>query len=208
MNKAVRNYENLNKAIFMGEGEFDIPTLHAEAYQEECQWIGFNYATSCPKEIRSQTGIHFFLDDYQFQRVWNMPDYYLPLLKQFKYVMTPDFSIFCDFPRIIQIYNHYRKHWVGAYLQRKGIKVIPTISWSDQASFAWCFDGEPTQGTVSISSVGTQINKQSRENFIIGYREMLQRLNPATILFYGKVPDQCEGNIIQIGAFQEKFRGG
>lgn len=198
-----RNFENLNKRYFRGAGKYNIPVIDPEPY-EGCDFIGFNYASSC-KRNRENTGIHFYLDDYQFQRVWNMIDYYLPMLSDFKYVLTPDFSLYADFPLPMQIYNHYRKHWVGAYLQEKGIKVIPTIAWSDESSFEWCFDGEPAQGAVSVSAIGTQMNRITKKNFLDGYNEMLRRLEPETILFYGKVPDGCTGNIICIPAYQDKF---
>ncbi len=200
-----RNYENLTKCCFPGVGRYGIPPLQPEKF-EECPFIGFNFASSCPKAGRAGTGIHFFLDDYQFQRVWNMPDYYLPLLKQFQYVMTPDFSTYADFPMALQIYNHYRKHWVGAWLQLHKVKVIPTISWSDESSFEWCFDGEPTHGTVAVSAVGTQMSKRSKELFFLGYREMIKRLEPEQIVFYGDIPSECTGNIIKIVSFQEHFK--
>lgn len=205
MIKNQRNYENLTKCAFPGEGKYGIPRIQPESF-EECRMIGFNYAATCEKAQRAERGIHFFLDDYQFQRIWGMPDYYLPLLKQFKYVLTPDFSTYTDFPLALQIYNHYRKHWVGAYLQLHGIKVIPTISWSDEASYEWCFDGEPVESTVAVSSVGTNGNAKSRELFLQGYEKMLVRLRPAQIIFYGNVPEGCRGNILKITAFQEKFR--
>lgn len=205
MIKNQRNYENLTKCRFAGVGKYEIPQIQPEQF-EECEFIGFNFATSCEKAERRMTGIHFFVDDYQFQRVWGMPDYYLPLLKQFKCVMTPDFSTYADFPLALQIYNHYRKHWVGAYLQLHGIKIIPTISWSDEASYEWCFDGEPVNSVVAISSVGTGINPRSSELFMQGYQEMIKRLQPTQIIFYGHVPKACQGNIVKITAFQEKFR--
>lgn len=206
MKKNTRNYENLNHQIFEGEGIYEIPVLKPEQFDGCCSFIGFNKAASCAKETRADTGIHFYLDDYQFQRLWAMPNYYLPLLKQFKYVLSPDFSTYMDFPRIIQVYNHYRKHWLGAYFQMHGIKVIPTISWSDEESYDWCFDGEPMQGTVSVSSVGTQMSGQCKELFLAGYQEMVRRLQPEVILFYGNVPEECTGNIVKISAFQEKWR--
>ena len=57
-----------------------------------------------------------------------------------------------------------------------GINVIPTICWSDQKSFEWCFDGEPTQSVVAVSSVGTQNNKEKKQCFLDGYHEMVERL--------------------------------
>lgn len=205
MKKNTRNYENLNHHIFEGEGKYDIPILSPESY-EQCEFIGFNAASSCAKEKRPDTGIHFYLDDYQFERLWKMPNYYLPMLKQFKYVLSPDFSIYVDFPKIIQIYNHYRKHWLGAYLQLHGVRVIPTISWSNEKSFEWCFDGEPTQGAVSVSAVGTQMNKRSKELFINGYQEMVRCLEPEVIIFYGDVPEECTGNIMRIRSFSDRWR--
>lgn len=139
-------------------------------------------------------------------RLWSDPDTYIELLRKFKCVCTPDFSTYADFPKAIQIYNHYRKHWLGAYWQMFGIDVIPTISWSDESSFEWCFDGEPIGGTVAVSSVGTQMNENSRRLFMAGYNEMMKRLNPSAIVFYGSVPEGCTGNIINITSFQEDLK--
>lgn len=147
MYRTERNYENLNKGIFPGAGRFDIPILRPELTTAE-NWISFNYAKGC--EDPSEHGVHFFVDDYQFNRIWAHPDNYLGMMARFDTVCTPDFSTYTDFPRIIQIYNHYRKHWLGAYWQAHGIKVIPTISWSTPDSFAWCFDGEPIGGAVAV----------------------------------------------------------
>ena len=112
--------------------------------------------------------------------------------------MSPDYSLYMDFPVALQIYNHYRKHYIGAYCQLNGITVIPTIAWSDQQSFAWCFDGEPRESVVSVSSVGCMKNAESKRVFITGYKEMISRLQPSKIIFYGDIPDECTGNIIHV----------
>lgn len=198
-----RNYENLNRMIFDGTGIYGIPRLEPTAITAD-SYIGFNYAKGF--KYPANSGVHFFIDDYQFTRLWSHPEAYLDLLKQFKCVFTPDFSTYTDFPKAIQIYNHYRKHWLGAYWQMNGIPVIPTISWSDEDSFSWCFDGEPVGGIVAVSSVGTQLNSESRELFRAGYDEMMKRLEPSAVLFYGKVPEGCPGRIIPIISFQENMR--
>lgn len=198
-----RNYENLERRMFDGVGEYDIPKLEPTTFKENCDFMGFNYAAST--KDRGNKGVHFFIDDYQFNRLWTNIDRYVDMLSQFRYVMTPDFSTYTDFPKAIQIYNHYRKHWVGAYLQEAGIEVIPTISWSTPDSFEWCFDGEPTQSAVAVSSVGATNSRAKKELFLAGYNAMMERLHPDTILFYGKVPEECQGNIVNIPAFQERF---
>lgn len=202
--KSRRNYENLERRIFDGVGEYGIPQLEPTCFEGGCDFIGFNFASST--KDRESKGVHFFIDDYQFNRLWTNIDRYVDMLSQFRYVMTPDFSTYTDFPKAIQIYNHYRKHWIGAYLQEAGIEVIPTISWSTPDSFEWCFDGEPTQSAVAVSSVGATNSKAKKELFLSGYAAMMERLQPETILFYGKVPQECQGNIVKIPAFHERFR--
>lgn len=205
MYKTQRNYENLQRAMFPGVGEYGIPALEPVRECEVENWIGFNYAKGC--EEPEQRGVHFFVDDYQFQRVWTNPDAYLPMLRRFQAVCTPDFSLYTDFPKAVQIYNHWRKHWLGAYLQQNGVKVIPTVGWSDESSFAWCFDGEPVGSTVAVSSVGTQANPESRRLFLEGWREMLHRLRPAAVIFYGRVPEGCDDvELIRVTAFQDVMR--
>ena len=83
--------------------------------------------------------------------------------------------------------------------------VIPTISWSTPDSFEWCFDGEPVGGVVSVSSVGAANSREKKKLFLAGYNEMLIRLQPETVLFYGNVLEECQGNIVQIPPFYKRF---
>lgn len=199
MYRQQRNYENVNRAIYRGVPPYGIPQLKAVQCKVD-NWIGFNYMRTCEEpEIH---GIHFFVDDYQFNRVWAQPDTYTERLKQFQAVCAPDFSTYTDFPKALQIYNHYRKHWLGKYWQTQGVMVIPTISWSDYDSYEWCFDGEPLHSMVAVSSVGTQANNKSKEYFLSGYKEMMRRLKPTAVIMYGTVPEECTGNIIPVKAFQ------
>jgi len=204
--KQSRNYENLQKRIFNGVGPYDIPALEPVTLDTIPEFIGFNYARGCDEP--EAHGVHFFVDDYQFIRLWTNPDNYLNMLGRFACVATPDFSTYTDFPKAVQVYNHYRKHWLGAYWQEHGVTVVPTISWSDESSFEWCFDGEPVGGAVAVSSVGTQMSKRTAELFRQGYSEMIKRLRPSQILFCGAVPDDLEssGEIIRITTFQDRLR--
>ena len=198
-----RNGHNLDLGQFELAGEYGIPQLQPVHLDERIQWIRFNHALK--EQTRECLGVHFFIDDYLFLRVWNDPARYALFLRSFKAVMTPDFSLFADYSRAVQIYNHWRKHQLGAYWQRFGVKAIPSISWAGRDSYAWCFDGEPEGGTVAVSSVGTMKNKDSRRLFIDGYREMLIRLQPEKIIFFGDVPDECGGNIEHHAPYYETF---
>ncbi|MCD7755750.1 MAG: DUF4417 domain-containing protein, partial [Firmicutes bacterium] len=134
------------------------------------------------------------------------PDKYIPRLSQFAAVCSPDFSTYTDMPVAMQIYNHYRKHWLAAYWQQYGLAVYPTISWSTPESYAWCFDGEPVGSIVAVSSVGTQANKETKRLFLQGYEEMMKRLDPTFVIFYGNVPEECDWNVIRVPPHYEEIR--
>lgn len=128
------------------------------------------------------------------------------MLSKFHSVCAPDFSTYTDMPVAMQIYNHYRKHWVAAYWQLHGLMVYPTVSWSTPDSYAWCFDGEPVGGIVAVSSVGTQADDESKRLFLQGYEEMMKRLSPSWVIFYGKVPQECDWNVIRVKPHGEEIR--
>ena len=188
-----RNGHNLELGLFPLDGPFGIPKLVPAHLNDRISWIPFNCVMS--DRQREAHGVHFFIDDYLFQRTWNDPWRYAHLLSGYQAVMTPDFSMFTDYPVAVQLYNHWRKHQLGAYWQRLGLTVIPSICWSDHDSYAWCFDGEPVGGTVAVSSVGTQKNPLARTLFLDGYEEMMRRLLPEKVIFFGDVPTGCTGNI-------------
>lgn len=206
MYRTTRNYENLQKAMYEGVGKYGIPQIRPEQRIAD-NWISFNYAKGC--EEPESHGVHFFVDDYQFLRLWTNPDTYIHMLSRFQAVCTPDFSTYTDFPYAVQIFNHYRKHWCAAYWQDHGITVIPTISWSDENSFEWCFDGEPVGGVVAVSSVGTQNDLRCKALFEAGFDEMVRRLQPSQIVMYGDIPEVCLEygvGVESISAFHTKWR--
>ena len=186
-----RCYQNCEKRMYEGVGKYQFPQLLP--VDIDCSGVpllGFNYAMT-EKEPQNKI-LHFFLDDYQFERVWNNPDMYINTLKKFKAVTSPDFSLYLDFPKVIQLYNNYRRQWCGAYWQDHGITVIPTVRWADEESFSWCFDGIPKNSIVCISTVGGVKEKSVREKWLAGYHKALEVLEPSHILFYGKIYDYID----------------
>ena len=201
--------ENIKRWNFFSKNKWNIPTIKGiNEFDGNVQFIGFNYAKTCEKQQKTDFGVHFFLDDYQFNRLWNRPDKYIPLLSKFKYVLSPDFSMYTDYPKAMQMWKHYQKHWLGAYMELFGIKVIPTVGWSDKESFKWCFDGDPKNSIVAVSSIGTQRTAESKKAFLDGYNKMLEVLKPTKILFWGNIPNEIDKtNIIHMGyIMDEKFK--
>lgn len=147
---------------------------------------GFNYAKSTPADAKADVGCHFFIDDYQFERLWQRPDAYLDVLKPYKCVLTPDFSLYMDMPDAMQQWNRYRSAALGNYWQRNGITVVPTLSWAQPSSYGFCFKGLPRHSTVATSTVGVARDEAARAVWRDGMREAMKRLEPRRVLLYGK----------------------
>ena len=144
--------------------------------------IGFNYAKSSENK---NCGIHFYVDDYQFERIWNYPEKYIDVLKQYECILTPDFSLYLDMPMPMKIWNIYRSRLIGQYFQKRGIKVIPTISWAEEETFKFCFKGIPKGSIVSISTIGVKQDENALKIWRDGVSEMIKQIEPKAILVYG-----------------------
>lgn len=144
--------------------------------------IGFNYAKS---STNKKCGIHFYIDDYQFERVWNYPEKYIDVLEQYECILSPDFSLYLDMPMPMKIWNIYRSRLIGQYYQKRGINVIPTISWAEKETFSFCFLGIPKGSIVSISTIGVKRDENALKIWRDGVDEMIKQIEPKAILVYG-----------------------
>ena len=144
--------------------------------------VGFNYAMNSDV---SGAGIHFYIDDYQFERVWNDPDKYLPYLKAAQCVLMPDFSLYMDMPLPMKLWNVYRSRAISHYWQRNGINVIPSLTWADEKSYDYCFDGIPKGSIVAVSTVGVKNSDKAMKVWSDGMRDAIRKLRPSRILLYG-----------------------
>lgn len=143
--------------------------------------IGFNELLTCKHP--ENAGVHFFLDDYQFERFWRQPQRYLDALAKFPLVLGPTFSMYLDFPEPMQRWNHYRNQFLVAWLQSKGVCAIQTPGWAAPDSYGWCFDGISKGGAVAVSSLGTCVHNTTKDAFRQGFAAMLDACEPEEILF-------------------------
>jgi hypothetical protein len=134
------------------------------------------------KKITSSSLVSFFVDDYILERYWNNPTRYLNIFKKAKYVLSPDFSLLVGMPKPMQQWNVYRNRLIGFIWQSEGIKVIPTISWSDYRSFDFCFEGVEKNSIVAISNIGCR-NDEQKKYFDHGLNEMIKKINPGAVIF-------------------------
>lgn len=147
--------------------------------------MAFNYAKSASTEDKRGRACHFFIDDYQFERLWSRPEAYMEDLRGFSFVLTPDFSLYMDMPLPMQRWNEYRRRALGNWWQRQGLEVVPTLSWSDRRSYGFCFDNQPVGGTVAVSTVGVKGDDESLAAWRHGMDEAMRRVEPSRVLLYG-----------------------
>lgn len=182
------------------EGEMEVPALWAEKSANVLRLAGFHQVLSFHGK-KENVGVHFYLDDYQFERVWNRPALYLNALKDFECVLAPDFSMFVGMPKALMIWNHYRKMTIAQFWQNQGLKVIPTLNWAGPESWEFCFDGVPKQGCVSVSTLGVMADKKAKMRWTQGMNEAVKRIRPMEIIAFGS-PMEFQANGAKVRWFQ------
>lgn len=188
-NKTRANHEraqtihNLNHLINLpANNQWQMPEIAAETHTPT-SLTSFNHA----KTVDSlETTIHFFINDYQFERCWTHLERYTSMLYRFEAVLTPDYSLYTDMPAAMKIWNTYRNRATGAYWQSQGMKVIPTVSWAEKQSYTYCFDGLPKDATLAVSTNGCHQNKDATNTWRDGMTELLNRLTPSHLIIYGQ----------------------
>lgn len=73
-------------------GPHDIPCIRATEHIPN-RLISF---TKAKMTTDFDQWIHFYQDDYLFERVWTKPKEYIDLFKKFNGVILPDFSLYRD----------------------------------------------------------------------------------------------------------------
>jgi len=164
-------------------GKYQMPTLKATDHVPE-DLISFNYVLSA-SESEFKNGVHFYIDDYQFERIWNRPQFYMDKLLPFDCVLTPDFSLYTEMPIAMQIWNVFRSRLIGQIMQDNGLTVIPTLQWCRPESYDFCFDGIEPGGVVSVSTIGVKREESASKLWFDGMDEAMRRLKPKCVVVYG-----------------------
>ena len=170
--------------LYPSDNKYGIPLLLRDDFTPNDLIMYGTEVVNSKKEIEGKT-IHFFLDDYKFEPLWNKPLKTLPRIRNVGYALSPDFSLFTDYPLIVQMWNVYRSRYLARFWQDNGIRVIPSMSWSNEESYDFCFKGVEKNSPVAISTVGLR-GKEPKEIFCKGFEEMCRQLEPSKLIVYGE----------------------
>ncbi|MVB10497.1 hypothetical protein CAFE_11870 [Caprobacter fermentans] len=177
---------------FLHDGVFEMPIIKkTDIPLEDLALIGYDKLN---KESFSRI-VHFFLDDYKFEVMWNDPEPRIERLRKYKAVLSPQFSLYTEMPLALKVYNTFRNLWCGAYFQSKGLKVIPSLVWGEPNTFWFCFDGLEQGSIVAVSTIGM---RKEKTLFLQGYTEMLKRIQPSAIICFGTPFEEMRGNIFAV----------
>ncbi|MBQ7296585.1 MAG: DUF4417 domain-containing protein [Clostridia bacterium] len=194
--KTMRDNPLFMRNNFKASGKWGLPLIQKQNLStDNIMLVACSDTRANDNEENKQKGVHFFVDDYRFNGIYDNPDRTLARYSQYSFLLSPDFSTYTDMELWRQLQSVAKNRWVGAYWQSKGLTVIPTISWGLSQSYEFCFDGVEKGATVAIGMIGC---KQSKLNFMRGYNEMLRKLEPEKIICFGSPFDEMQGNIITV----------
>lgn len=161
----------------------DLPII--EAYTSLLPQFLVPFHEARKKVIQPGSFVHFYIDDYHFERLWNNPERYLPLLQRYDGVIGTDFSQLANMPYPQRLWNCYRNRLLGSWMQKHGINYIHNVTWSLPDSYDYSFEGLPAGSVIAINCAGIAGSPTSKYLWYRGYEEALSRLKPVAIVRYG-----------------------
>lgn len=196
-----KNKQRLVRNEFKGVGKYGMPLIKKQEIDINKIEL-LSYLKTKTNDIENTNKcIHFFTYDWNFENVYENPDTALEKLDQYYALLTPEFSTYKDMPLARQIDSVFKNRWCGAYWQKQGMKVIPTVSWGSIPCMDFCFDGIEKGSVVAVSTYTREDNKNG---FMLGYNKMLEVIKPSAIICYGTPFPEMKGNIKSIDPYNKE----
>ncbi len=192
---AARNDPYFLRNGLHSSGELGFPLIKRQEVDIQNISLIPYHLTKPNDKANKNCGVHFFLDDYRFEEVYDKPDKAFNRICNYNFFLGPDFSIYKEMKRWKIIENIAKARWTSSYWQEKGKTVIPTISWAGPSSFDIVFSGIEKGCIVAVSTVGIRFAKF---DFLLGYNQMLKVINPSKIICVGKPYKEMTGEIVYI----------
>lgn len=154
------------------------------------------YKGAIPKSITPYTmkrkgdktgAIHFFIDDYHYagMYVWGHLSQFTRGLFDYQSIIAPDYSLYLDQSRTLNLFQIYQNRVVTAIWQQMGLNVIPSVSWGNADSLEYCFDALPQNSVLAIGGVGCAHRTSMIELWEYGVKQTIERLQPSALIIYG-----------------------
>ncbi len=185
----VMNWRLLEGSILVGK--YDFPKLLPVHNAHPVNLVPFNQIGTA--KDKQNSWFHFYVDDYRLERLWRMPEHYLPVLLEYAGGFGPDFSMLMDQPRGQMIYNAWRNYVLTYWLQRIAAEtekqILPNACFGDTDSFDWVFEPLPEKSAISITTQGCIRNHICTQVLLNGLHELIRQKHPTQLFVYGLFPD-------------------
>jgi hypothetical protein len=185
--------------FFDSDNEWQIPSLRSDKLADVIPvdtWVKgeeikenslFLYnSNKFPDDVKSGI-LGFYVDDYRFEMAWRDAVGFVRKLHNHKWaaIITPDFSVWRNYPLVLQMYNIYKARWCARYWQEVGFNIIPSLNWSDKRTYQFCLAGIPENCPVVSVQCRTIKGKELLEYFITGLNHAIEKLKPQKVVIYG-----------------------
>jgi len=182
-----KGFCDLNDWLFFpSSNKWGIPDLLSNSEIELPEAL-VEYREPLPED-NIKRAVSFFTQDYRFRSVWTQAKTTIGRIKKVGIALSPDFSIYGNYPLPLRLYNVYRNRWCGRWFQENGVNVIPTVTWSYiEEDYEFVFSGIPKGSIIAFSIVGAH-NKEEKhwkeeENAV---KRLMETIEPAKVIIYGE----------------------
>lgn len=181
---------------YQQEGRWDIPVIRRQPVDLSGPVGLIACVDTRPGDTKNAwRGVHHFVDDARFEDAYRHPERRLTKYSQYRFVLTPDYSLFPEMPLWRQIESVGKNRWCGAYWQEHGLTVVPTMGWGLATTFDFCFAGVEEGSVVAVSTLGC---RTGRTRFLRGYDAMFERVRPEAVICFGKPIPGMRGSLVEI----------
>ena len=155
--------------------------------------IPFDKAT--PAYADATTLVNFYVEDRKLRRLFNNPGVFVRAFEKYWGITSPDFSIWNNAPECLRIAATWYNRALGRFFSDKGLHVIPQVRWVSPLDYKHCFAGITAGSVVAASNNGCWHDYELRNNFLLGLRELVQRVDPEAIFIHGRMDETIRRQI-------------
>lgn len=178
-NKLWRNLDENHSFRYVSQ--YDIPQL--EPYNGP---IPPNLVPYCDlTHAKEDDCPHFYIDDTRVPAMGNNIEHFTNRLRKYKYVIAPDYTMYCGAPVAVNLRSLFLNRSIAAYWQEHGLQVIPSFNGGDAQSFEYCLTGMPQNSIIACGNVGVQQSAIATQLWTCLVEKAINELHPTALLIYG-----------------------
>ena len=171
-------------ALFTEDEEYPIlpQTMIAKSYPKKI--MPFNKAINYSGDL-SDTFVCFYAPDESFERVRRNPRKYISFFKRTAGIIGFDYSIHSDMPIIKQKSQINDNLSLTYFFGKHEIPIIPNIRCGNNELLPEFLSAIPKNSAIAVGTHGFIKTKQEKYEWYCFLENIIQALNPSTIIVYG-----------------------